>query len=100
MLKNTCHNVQVMQEFCLYVKFKASLLGVEFCAIFNADETNVIFSMVGKYTYARRGSRTVEIKGAESASRCTVMLGSNLAGDINLPPFVIYTGSSSRTGRG
>jgi hypothetical protein len=55
--------------------------------------------MEGKYTYARRVSRTVAIKGVRSANRCMVMLGSNLAGDIKLPPFVIYTGSSNFTGR-
>jgi DDE superfamily endonuclease len=51
--------------------------------------------MEGKYTYAKRGSRTVAIKGATSSDRCTVMLG----GDLKVPPFVIYTGSSGWTGR-
>jgi hypothetical protein len=69
-----------MREFCLYVRFKASLLGVDCRAIFTADETNVSFSMEGKYTYVPGGSRTVAIKEAESASGCTVMLGYMLPG--------------------
>jgi transposase-like protein len=97
--QNTRHDIVVMNEFRSYVRMKASLLGVDCRAVFNADETNIYFSMEGKYTYAKRGSRTVAIKGATSSDRCTVMLGANLAGDIKLPPFVIYTGSSGRTGR-
>jgi DDE superfamily endonuclease len=49
--------------------------------------------------YAPRGSRTVAIKGATTSSRCTVMVETNLAGDIKLPTMVIFAGSSGRTGR-
>jgi hypothetical protein len=41
--QNTRHDVVIMREFCLYVKFKASLLGIDCRALFNADETNVNF---------------------------------------------------------
>jgi hypothetical protein len=47
---------------------KAKLLGVDCQAIFNADETNIYYSMEGKYTYAKRGSRTVAIKGVNSSN--------------------------------
>jgi hypothetical protein len=53
-----------MREICLHFKLKSTLLGVDCHALFNADETIVIFSMVGKYTYTWRGSRTVATKGA------------------------------------
>jgi hypothetical protein len=54
---------------------KASLLE-DYCrAVFNADETNIYFSMEGRYIYAKRGSRTVAIRGATSSDRCTLMLG-------------------------
>jgi DDE superfamily endonuclease len=75
------------------------MLGVDCCAVFNADETNVFYSMEGKYTYAKRGSRTVGIKGAAAVGHCSVMLGANLAGDIKLQLMAIYLGSTGWTGR-
>jgi hypothetical protein len=78
---------------------KAKLLGVDCQATFNADETNIYYSMEGKYTYAKRGSRIVAIKGVNSSIRCLVMLGASLARNIKLPPMVIFSGSSGRTGR-
>jgi DDE superfamily endonuclease len=95
--QNTRHVVKVMREVCLYGTFKASPLGVECCTIFSADETHVNFLMEGINIYLR-SERTVAIKGAESASRCTVMFASNLAGGIELPPLANYTGASSCTG--
>jgi hypothetical protein len=97
--QNTRHDIVVMNDFSSYVRLKASILGVDCRAVFNNDETNVFYSMEGKYTYTKRGSRTVGIKGAAAAGGCTVMFGTNLAGDIKLPPMVIYLGSNGRTGR-
>jgi transposase-like protein len=90
-VQNTRHDIVVMNDFRLYVRLKASILGVNCRVVSNADETNVFYSMEGKYTYAKRGSRTVGIKGAAAVGRCTVMFGTNLAGDIKLPLMVIYS---------
>jgi transposase-like protein len=68
--QNTRHDIVVMNDFRSYVNMKAKLLGVDCRAVFNADETNVFYSMEGSYTYARRGSRTVAIKGVTSSDRC------------------------------
>jgi hypothetical protein len=38
----------------------------------------------GKFAYAKRGSRTVAIKGVKSSNSCSIMLGANLAGDVKL----------------
>jgi hypothetical protein len=49
--------------------------------------------MEQKFTYAKKGTRTVGIVGADSTSRCTIMLGCNLTGTHKLPPFIIYKGA-------
>jgi hypothetical protein len=41
---------------------KASLLGADFRAVFNADATSINFSMEGKYNYVKRGSGIAAIK--------------------------------------
>jgi hypothetical protein len=38
------------------------------------------FSPQPTSTYAPRGSKTVSIKGAESSSHCTIMLGASMLG--------------------
>jgi hypothetical protein len=53
--------------------------------------------MEQRFTWAKKGSRTVGIVGADSTSRCTIMLGSNLSGTHKLPPYIIFKGSP--TGR-
>lgn len=50
------------------------MMGVEACNIFNADDTNVSYSMEARHTYAAQGAQTVKDKGVSSADRCSVML--------------------------
>jgi DDE superfamily endonuclease len=95
--QNTRHILEVEDEFHAYVQQKIQLLGVDCCNIYNADETNMYFSPQPTSTYAPRGSKTVSIKGADSSSRCTIMLGASMLGG-KLTPFVIFKGKNSRTG--
>ncbi len=95
--QNTRHDLVIEQEFHSYVQQKIRLLGVDCCNVYNADETNMYFSPQPTSTYAPRGSKTVSIKGADSSSRCTIMLGASLTGK-KLPPFVIFKGKNDRTG--
>jgi hypothetical protein len=48
--------------------------------------------MESTYTWAERGVKTVLIKGAESSSRVTAMLCTNMAGG-KVDPFLIFKGS-------
>jgi transposase-like protein len=95
--QNTRHNVDVLNDFHSYVKMKIQILGVDCCDVYNADETNMYFSPQPTSTYAPRGSRTVSIKGADSSSRCTVMLCASMSGT-KLPPFLIFRGKNDRAG--
>jgi hypothetical protein len=96
--QNTRHNIAICTDFVNYVKSKVRILGIDYANIYNVDETNVPFSQEHKHTYAERGSRTVGIKGSNTAQRCTVMLGANMTGDRKLTPFVIFKGVNSRGG--
>jgi transposase-like protein len=95
--QNTRHILEVEDEFHAYVQQKIQLLGVDCCDIYNADETNMYFSPQPTSTYAPRGSKTVSIKGADSSSRCTIMLGASMSGK-KLSPFVIFKGKNCRSG--
>jgi transposase-like protein len=95
--QNTRYSSEIMEDFHSYIRMKIKLLGVDCCAVYNADETNVYFSPQHTCTYAPRGSRTVAIKGSDSSSRCTVMLGASMAGE-KLPPFLIFKGKNNRSG--
>jgi hypothetical protein len=44
--QNTRHDTVVMDDFQSYVQMKAKILGVDSCAIFNAYETHVFYSMM------------------------------------------------------
>jgi hypothetical protein len=66
--QNTRHDIVVMNDICLYVCLKASILGVDCCN-----------TMEGEYTYARHGSKKVGIKRAAAVGCYTVMFGTNLA---------------------
>jgi hypothetical protein len=76
---------------------KIQILGVDCCDVNNADETNMYFSPQPTSTYAPRGSWTVSIKGADSSSRCTVMLCASMSG-AKLPPFLNFRGKNDRAG--
>jgi transposase-like protein len=95
--QNTRHNVEIQSDYNDYIQMKTRILGVDFCNVYNTDETNMYFSPQPTSTYAPPGSRTVSIKGADSSSRCTVMLGASMAGK-KLPPFLIFRGKNERTG--
>ncbi len=95
--QNTRHDIEKEREFHSYVQQKIKLLGVDCCNVYNADETNMYFSPQPTSTYAPRGSKTVSIRGADSSSRCTIMLGVSMTGK-KLPPFVIFKGKNVRTG--
>jgi hypothetical protein len=95
--QTTRHSQLVIEDFQSYIWMKLKLLGVDCCSIYNTDETNVYFSPQPTSTYAPRGSRMVAIKGADSSSRCTVMLGASISGE-KLPPFLIFKGKNNRSG--
>jgi hypothetical protein len=94
----TRHCAVVIADFQAYVNWKIAFLGLDPRAIFNADQTNVYFSMETSFTLAAKGSKTVAIKGADSTARLTVMLCASMDGE-KIPPYVIFKGSAKRTGR-
>jgi transposase-like protein len=98
--QGTRHCVCVITDFLDYVKHKIQLLGINDEDVYNCDQTNCYYSMESSYTWGPKGSKTVAIKGADTASRCTIMLGANLTGTNKLPPYIIFKGvQSSITGR-
>jgi DDE superfamily endonuclease len=97
--QNTRHTQDTITNFVKYVQFKMKLLDVGKVDIFNADQTNLPFSMESTYTWAKRNSRSVAVKSATSNQRATLMLGCNADGSIMLPPFMVFKGSPSPTGR-
>jgi hypothetical protein len=46
-VQNTRHDSVIMDDFCSYVHFKATMPGVDCHAVFNADLTNEFYSMEG-----------------------------------------------------
>lgn len=96
--QNTRHNEKVIDEYRENLAEVITMSGVKPENVFNADQTNVSYSMPSLYTYAARGSRTVAIKGAESTSRCSVMLCCSWTGE-KLPSFVVFKGARGRGGR-
>jgi hypothetical protein len=96
--QNTRHASVIMSDFRAYVKHRSGMLGVDPRDIYNCDETNVYNSMEATHTYAAKGSKTVSIKGCDSSNRVSVMLAAGWLGD-KLPPYIVYMGSSGRTGR-
>jgi DDE superfamily endonuclease len=93
----TRHSLTVINEFRAYVNWKIKLLNVQPAHVYNADQTNVFFSMESNFTWAERGARTVSIKGADSSSRLTAMLCANMAGG-KVDPFLIFKGSVKKSG--
>jgi transposase-like protein len=97
--QNTRICTQVKESFVDYFNFKINLLGMSYDDVFNVDQTNVPFSLESTYTYDHRGRKTVSIQGAVTSSRATAMIGTNASGTEKIPPFLIYKGSASTTGR-
>lgn len=96
--QNTRLSEDVMSDFRTYVIERLYMLGIKPSNVYNADQTNVRYSMPSLYTYAKKGSSTVAILGSASANRCSVMLGVSWLGD-KLPPFVVFKGSTGPYGR-
>jgi DDE superfamily endonuclease len=82
----------VITDFQRYVNWKIRMLEVSPANVYNADQTNVFYSMPSNTTLAPRGSTTVSIRGAKSTSRLTVMLCANMEGG-KVPPYLIFKGS-------
>jgi hypothetical protein len=97
--QNTRHCMIVINHFLDYIHRKINMMDVSEEDIFNCDQNNCFYSMEGAYTYAAKGSKTVALLGAESTARCTIMLGVNKTGSIKLPPYIIFKGVNSPTGR-
>jgi hypothetical protein len=70
------------------------LLGMPTGNIINMDQTNLPFDNPYKTTYARRGSRTVNMKTTGSSLRCSVALAVTLDGR-KLPPMIVFKGLPS-----
>jgi DDE superfamily endonuclease len=47
--------------------------------------------MEARFTLAKKGSKTVSVKGADSSNRCTIMLGANANGE-KLLPYIVFKG--------
>jgi hypothetical protein len=80
------------------VNWKIQYLEVKPTNTFNADQTNMYFSMANLYTLAERGAQTVSVKGADSTARLTVMLCASMDGG-KMPAYIIYKGSTNKKGR-
>jgi DDE superfamily endonuclease len=79
--QNTKHCQVIVQDFQDYVKNKIGMLSCCPENVYNADHTNVYFSLESVYTYADTGSCTVSVKACDSNQRCTVMLAPSLTGE-------------------
>jgi DDE superfamily endonuclease len=95
---NTRHYQEVKNDFLDYFKFKVNLLNVSNDDIFNADQTNLPFSLESTYTWAKKNSQKVVVLSVCSNQRATVMLGCNASGTVKLPPFLVFKGSCASTG--
>jgi hypothetical protein len=95
--QNTKHCQLVIKDFQEYVKNKISMLGCKLENVYNADQTNVYFSLESVYTYADTGSRTVSVKACDSNQRCTVMLSASVTGE-KVIPYIVYKGKNTSTG--
>jgi hypothetical protein len=62
----------VINDFAEYFHNNVRMLGVKHENIYNADQTNVYFSLESVYTYAEMGSKTVSVRAVDSSQRCTV----------------------------
>lgn len=86
--QNKRHSEVVIEDFREYVIERVQMLGIKPSHVFNADQTNVKFSMPTNSTYANKGDNTVSTVGSDSSLRCSVMLGASWLGE-KLPPFPI-----------
>jgi DDE superfamily endonuclease len=66
--------------------------------VYNADQTNVYYSMEGSYTWAETGTKNVPIRGADSTQRLTVLLCANMEGG-KVAPYLIFKGKDGDRGR-
>lgn len=88
--QNTRHSTDVIEDFVnLFNHRVRHVMRVPAGAVVNMDETNVDFDMPSTVTLARRGQRTVSVKGTGSSNRATVLLAVTQDGE-KLPPFIIY----------
>jgi hypothetical protein len=67
------------------------MLGCPLENVYNADQTNVYFSLDSVYTYADTGSCTVSVKACDSNQRCTLMLADSATGE-KLIPYIVIKG--------
>jgi hypothetical protein len=85
-----------MEDYQTNIRMKIMLLGVDCCAVYNVDEHTFFLSTANMYFCATR-SKTVAIKGSDSSSRCTVMLGASMAGE-KAPSFHVFKGKNNCLG--
>ena len=85
---------RLIADFKSMVEEKIAMYNIPLQNIYNADQTNVYYSMEGRYTLERRGTKTITVRGAATSSRSTVMLGCGLDGT-KIPPYVVYKGTSN-----
>jgi hypothetical protein len=89
--QNTKHCKLVIKGFQEYVNNKIIMLGCPIENVYNADQTNVYFSLESVYTYDDTGSRAVSVKACDSNQQCTVMLAASVAGE-KVIPYIVYKG--------
>ena len=96
--QKTRSSSNIIIDFQEYINWKIKFLGVDPSCVYNADQTNVFYSMESHYTYHTKGAKTVPIKGADSSSRLTAILCANMAGE-KIPPYLVFKGSTGRSAR-
>ena len=104
-IRRTTHQAQktrldivVINDWIDYIKEKMIMFKIDDANMANFDETPVYFSPVCAFTLNRRGERTISARKSDTSQRCTAMIGVSRDGH-KFPPFVIFKGSTGRSGR-
>jgi hypothetical protein len=67
------------------------MMSIPLSNVYNVEQTNCYNSMETRFTLAKKGSKTVSVKGADSSNHCTIMLGASVSGE-KLLPYIFFKG--------
>jgi hypothetical protein len=80
---------RMIADFQSMVKEKIRMMSVTLSNVYNVDQTNCYYSIEARFTLAKKGSKTVSVKGADLSNLCTIMLGASASGE-KLLQYIVF----------
>jgi hypothetical protein len=83
----------MITDIQLMVQETIQMTSIPLSILYKFDQASCYYAMEARLTLAKKGSKTVSVKGTALSNCCTIMLGASASGE-KLLPYIAFKGMS------